>query len=783
MKKNIFFICLLFISGMAIAQPINNLTFSTNLHIDTANNFDINSNYKLVALPGNDGYVFSSNYDDFNYDQTFYLSRLGFDGAVISDTVVKFDETFPESYFTYYNDLILSNGSLYHTATSQNSNALYYNAPFVFNTDFDGNVLWNKVYNNDTLYNGVKGSFATADGGLIVHGYSDDYNNNIFGSFILKTDANGNLLWSKYFRINQTETSSSVDKGCLLADGSYLFAGNIEDNGNGINYVLLMNIDANGDLIWTKNYEFDAPLHNGMYASAQNLVAISNNEAYLVLGISDPQTESSSTGVMNINQIDGSINWFKTFKDSQFFNGSNPERSFVKDENLYVMYFGGGGALAKAGNDNVIFGMDRNGNQLDAFTLFDQNLWTYETNAFVNTNDNGMLMATRGDYSGHHHTVLYKTDSEFNFPCMDKTMKPMLDEVLGAVLTGSTPEEYIDLYMNEVSYNSVPYNEVVSYTENSCLCALSVKGNVYKSSTPAENTEVAIYYYDSAPGQFSLYATTLTDVAGFYQFEYVPEGNFIIKANTELTNYVPTFYNATAGQLQWDSAQVVTIGCDSLDVLYDINLLEQFPQVGTGVLSGYVYELEGYNNPQAKRAPGEPIPDIDITVDQSPGGAVSSATTDVNGYYEFTGLNNNATFIVRANIPGLPNDSVYTIFIDLTTTNHTTLDFWVDSVGVYILADTATGINNTISLVDAFEIAPNPASDVINLLFNSKTNSITSIAILNTLGEEVYQIQSNVVSGSNRIAINLKDLANGVYFIQLNDGVHQQTKKLIKQTR
>lgn len=783
MKKNILFICVLLISGIAISQPINNITFSTNLHIDTANNYDINSYYKLVTLSGNDGYVFSSNYDDFSYDQTFYLSRIGFDGAVISDTVIKFDETFPESYFTYYNDLILNNGSLYHTATTQNSNALYYNAPFVFNTDFDGNVLWNKVYNNDTLYNGVNGSFATADGGLIVYGYSDDYNNNIFGSFILKTDANGNLLWSKYFKINQSETNSSINKGCLLADGTYLFAGNIDDNINGINYVLLMNIDTDGNLLWTKNYEFDAPLHNGMSASAQNLIAISNNEAYLVLSIGDPQTETSSIGVMNINQTDGSVNWLKTFKDPQFSFGSNPESSFVKDENLYIVYYGGGGALAKDGNDNIIFGVDRNGNQLDAFTLFDQNLYTYETNAFVNTNDNGMLMATRGDYSGHHHTVLYKTNSEFNFPCVDKTIKPALDEVLGAVITGSTPEEYVDLYMNEVSYNAVPYNEVISYTENSCLCALSVKGNVYKSSAPAENTEVAIYYYDLAPGQFSLYASTLTDVSGFYQFEYVPEGNYIIKAITDLTNYVPTFYNGTAGQLQWDSAQVVVKGCDSLDVLYDINLLEQFPQVGTGVLSGYVYELEGYNNPQEKKAPGEPIPDIDITVDQSPGGAVSSATTDVNGYYEFTGLNNNATFIVRANIPGLPNDSVYTIFIDLATTSHTTLDFWVDSVGVYILADTATGINKASSIVDAFEIAPNPASDILNLLFSSKANSSTSITILNTLGEEVYQIQTNVVSGLNRVALNLKDLANGVYFIQLNDGVNQQTKKLIKQAR
>lgn len=782
MKKNLFSICLFLITSIAIAQPINNITFSTNFHIDTANNFDINSNYKLAVLPGNDGYVFSSNYDDFNYDQTFYFGRLGFDGSLISDTVIKFDETFPESYFTYYNDLIFNNGSFYHTATTSNSNPLYYNAPFIFNTDLNGNVLWNKVYNNDTLYNGINGSFASADGGLIVYGYSDNYNNNKFGSFILKTDANGNLLWSKYFGINQTETNSSIKKGCLLADGSYLFAGTVEDNGNGINYVLLMNIDANGNLQWTKNYEFDTPLHNGMYPSAQNLVTISNNEAYLVLSIGDPQTETSSIGVMNLNQTDGSINWFKTYKDPQFFNGSTPERSFLKDENLYIVYYGGGGAFAKAGSDNIIFGIDRNGNQLDAFTLFDQNLYTYETNAIVNTNDNGLFMATRGNYSGHHHTVLYKTDSDFNFPCVEKTIKPALDEVLGAVLTGSTPEEYIDLYMNEVSFNSVPFNEVVSYTESSCSCVLAVKGNVYKNSTPAENTEVALYKYDAAPGRYLLYSTTLTDANGFYLFDYVPEANYIIKAVTDLSGYIPTFYNSIGGELQWENAEIVSTDCFINPMLYDINLIEQLPQAGTGVISGHVYELEGYN-PQAKRAPGDPLSDIDITVDQSPGGSVNSATTDVNGYYEFTGLNNNATFIVRANVPGLPNDSIYTITIDLSTTTFSTLDFWVDSVGVYIIADTTTGVKQTNLIIETFEIAPNPASNNINLFLNKTTNSNTTISILNTLGEKVYQIQTNLNAGANNVSLNINNLANGVYFIQLNDGIYQQTKKLIKQTR
>ncbi|MCL4856353.1 MAG: T9SS type A sorting domain-containing protein, partial [Flavobacteriales bacterium] len=309
-----------------------------------------------------------------------------------------------------------------------------------------------------------------------------------------------------------------------------------------------------------------------------------------------------------------------------------------------------------------------------------------------------------------------------------------------------------------------------------------VKGNVYKNSMPAENTEVALYKYDVTPGRFLLYSTTLTDANGFYMFDYLPEANYIIKAVTDIAGYVPTFYNSLGGELQWENAEIISTDCFVNPMLFDINLIEQLPQAGTGTISGHVYELEGYA-PQAKKAPGDPLSDIDITVDQSPGGAVSSATTDVNGFYEFTVLNKNATFIVRANIPGLVNDSIYTISIDLSVTEYTTLDFWVDSVGVYILADSSTGINNSNLIVEKFEIAPNPASNNINLLLNTTTNSSTTISILNTLGEKVYQIQTNLNAGSNNVLLNINNLANGVYYIQLNDGVHQQTKKLIKQTR
>jgi hypothetical protein len=784
MKKNLFSICLFLISSIAVAQPINNITFSTKHHIDTNHSHYLYS-YKLATLAGNDGYSFTTFYDDVNYDQTFYISQIGFDGSIVSDTIIKFDKLYPSSGSTSYINMISNNGSLFHTATTQFSNINYNNAPFVFKTDVNGNVIWNKIYNNDTITNYVDGSFASADNGMVVFGNSEDYNNNIYGKYILKTDANGTLEWSKFYKFDEEESYISMQAGALLSDGSFLFSGVKEDNSIGANYFYLLNISADGTLNWEKNYEFDSPFSPNFYINDIVIFTISGGEALLTFNIGDPQTETNSIGVMNISQTDGSVNWVKKFTDPDAFWGISYSKSFIKNDVVYLTYNLGGGAFNRPGSDIIYFGIDRNGNQTDVFNLHDPNMFTYGPLAFTNTNDNGLLIASEGYNFGHPEVVFFKTDQNIAFSCMEKNIKPLLDEELGAVVSSTLPSIYIDFYLEELSYNLLPYDEVTSYTESSCSCVLSVKGNVYKSSTPAENTEVALYKYDAAPGRYLLYSTTLTDASGFYIFDYVPEANYIIKAVTDLPGYVPTFYNNSAGEgeLQWENAEVVAIACHINPMLLDVILIEAFPQSGTGVISGHVYELEGYIGQQFRRAPGEPIPDIDITVDQSPGGSVNSATTDVNGYYEFTGLNNNATFIVRANIPGLPNDSIYTITIDLSTTTFSTLDFWVDSVGVYIIADTATGINNTLSTITTLEVAPNPALDNVNLTFYSKSNSSAYVSILNTLGEEVYQLQTNIVAGSNRIALNLRDLANGVYFIQLNDGVQQQTKKLIKQTR
>lgn len=81
-------------------------------------------------------------------------------------------------------------------------------------------------------------------------------------------------------------------------------------------------------------------------------------------------------------------------------------------------------------------------------------------------------------------------------------------------------------------------------------------------------------------------------------------------------------------------------------------------------------------------------------------------------------------------------------------------------------------------------VYPNPSSDgVINLSFDAVENSIPKIEIYNMLGSLVYKETIENETGSNHYieTLNLENLNNGVYVLNLVVGTNKASYKLIKQ--
>ncbi|MDX5443418.1 MAG: T9SS type A sorting domain-containing protein [Hymenobacteraceae bacterium] len=137
---------------------------------------------------------------------------------------------------------------------------------WLIKVDANGNKLWDKVYGS-TLWDGILDLQQTTDGGFILGlvSHSPQGGNktqNTYGFYdywIVKTDAQGNIVWDKTF--------GGLDDDALVAlqqtsDGGYILGGNSRSgiNGNktapfqGNNDYWIVKLDANGNKVWDKAY-------------------------------------------------------------------------------------------------------------------------------------------------------------------------------------------------------------------------------------------------------------------------------------------------------------------------------------------------------------------------------------------------------------------------------------------------------------------------------------------------------------------------------------------------
>lgn len=137
--------------------------------------------------------------------------------------------------------------------------------PLLFIIDSSGAIIDLKEYENVELTSFIK----TSDGGCIILGT----NNN--SDWIIKTDVNGNIIWSK---INEGRVIQTIDEGFLW----------IFDN-------LLTSISVDGDTSWSKYFE------------GINWVQQNDDEGYLI------KTNSGNLIKTNNN---GNIEWEKVYRDS-----------------------------------------------------------------------------------------------------------------------------------------------------------------------------------------------------------------------------------------------------------------------------------------------------------------------------------------------------------------------------------------------------------------------------------------------------------------------------------
>jgi hypothetical protein len=79
----------------------------------------------------------------------------------------------------------------------------------------------------------------------------------------------------------------------------------------------------------------------------------------------------------------------------------------------------------------------------------------------------------------------------------------------------------------------------------------------------------------------------------------------------------------------------------------------------------------------------------------------------------------------------------------------------------------------------AIALFPNPAQNLVNLNYHSRTNETVSVEVINLMGQQLSLFQQEVDEGMNAFRISLNDLPEGTYMIRLRGGEEQFTERLI----
>ncbi len=132
---------------------------------------------------------------------------------------------------------------------------------WIVRLDSMGNMLWQKSFG------GSGGDYAyalqqTSDNGFILAGSSASNDQDVSGNhgftdyWVMKSDADGNLLWQKSFGGSDYDIAGSIaqttDGGFILTGDSYSSDGDVTEN-YGLDDYWILRLDTSGNLVWQKS--------------------------------------------------------------------------------------------------------------------------------------------------------------------------------------------------------------------------------------------------------------------------------------------------------------------------------------------------------------------------------------------------------------------------------------------------------------------------------------------------------------------------------------------------
>src|SRR5258706_178198 len=218
---------------------------------------------------------------------------------------------------------------------------------YLIKTDANGVLLWSKVYR------GSASDYATAiietsDHGFLISGGTTSFGSGSDDALLLKTDSAGNIVWSKVYGGTQQEYFTA---SLLTADGGFIAVGKSLSSGAGSNDILVVRTDASGDTLWTRI------MGGAAFEEATNVIQKADG-GFALCGRSSSFTIANTDAVLMKLNLNGDTTWAIQYGNfgaeeahsvKQTYDGGyilfGNATSFGNDYEVYLNHFNGNGNL------------------------------------------------------------------------------------------------------------------------------------------------------------------------------------------------------------------------------------------------------------------------------------------------------------------------------------------------------------------------------------------------------------------------------------------------------
>lgn len=144
---------------------------------------------------------------------------------------------------------------------------------YVIKTDSLCKMQWSRAIGGYGLQEGYSVT-TTFDKGYALTGFTDSYGSGGYKVYLVRLDSSGNMLWQRAYGGNNWDFGYSVKQ---TSDSGFIICGQTYSYGAGDGDVYVIKTDKNGDTLWTRAI-------GGVGCDVGNSVTVRNDSLYLIVG-------------------------------------------------------------------------------------------------------------------------------------------------------------------------------------------------------------------------------------------------------------------------------------------------------------------------------------------------------------------------------------------------------------------------------------------------------------------------------------------------------------------